>query len=399
MKKEYNQQPGESFEDWKFRLILGKRDGTVDMTWPEIGKALGLNLNSESMRKFATGITAYRDYMKSKNQLCLEETPQSSIDAIDDKRFELEREKMRMQDQKRELNKEKREWARAEHLMDEVAKAVREMKPLQFQPCKCVDEKLENEGILLLSDWHVGMCTDNFDNTFNDTVLHERVMELVEKTIRYGLTHDVSTMHVFCLGDLINGLIHVTTRIKNEEDAVRQTMHAAELVAYVLGRLSEEFPDVRVYFSRGNHDRVSANVKESIPRESFSDLIEWYIKARLAENENVRVFENDVDDEIIVANICGQTVFAVHGHKDKPQKAVQNLSLALKTFPDYVFMGHFHAAAEQDVQGAEVVVNGCLCGTDDYAKKLRKVSKPTQKFMVFNDEGRLCTYNIFLGGR
>ena len=399
MKKEYNQQPGESMSDWKFRLILGKRDGNVDMTWSDICKTLGLNYNSEAMRKIATGITAYRDYMKEKNQLCLDEAPQSAIDAIDDKRFELHRMKIQMQDQKRELNKKLREWARADHLQSEIVKAIKNMEPIDLEPCKKPLQLGQNEGVLLLSDWHVGMVTDNFDNTFNDVVLQERVKKLIERTLEYGKLHKVGVMHVFALGDLINGLIHVTTRIKNEEDAVRQTMHAAELVAYVLGRLSEEFPDVRIYFSRGNHDRVSANVKESIPRESFSDLIEWYIKARLAENENVRVFENDVDDEIIVANICGQTVFAVHGHKDKPQKAVQNLSLALKTFPDYVFMGHFHAAAEQDVQGAEVVVNGCLCGTDDYAKKLRKVSKPTQKFMVFNDDGRLCTYNIYLGGQ
>ena len=399
MKKQYNQQPGEQYDDWKYRLILGKRDGSVDMTWSDIVRTLGLKYNGEAMRKIATGITAYRDYMKEKNQECLEESQQSSIDAIDDKRFELDRKKKQMQDQKRELNKQLREWARAEHIQEEIVKAVKTLKPLRLTPCKEPEYKLENEGVLLLSDWHVGMCTDNFNNVFNDVVLEQRVEKLIEKTIEYGMLHEIRTVHVFALGDFINGLIHVTTRINNTEDVISQCMHASELLANVIGRLSETFPDVRVYFTRGNHDRVSANMKESVTAESFFDVIQWYLTARLNDVENVRIYENGVDDEIVVANICGKTVFAVHGHKDKPNKAVQNLSLSLKMIPDYVFMGHFHAAAEQDIQGSEVVVNGCLCGTDDYAKKLRKVSKPTQKFMVFNDDGRLCTYNIYLGGQ
>ena len=135
MRKEYNQQPGESYEDWKIRLITGKRDGDVDMTWNDICKTLGLSYNSEAMRKIATGMTAYRDYMKAKNQLCLDEAPQSTIDAIDEKRFELDRKKKQMQDQKRELNKQLREWARAEHLQSELVKAINEMKPLELRPC------------------------------------------------------------------------------------------------------------------------------------------------------------------------------------------------------------------------------------------------------------------------
>ena len=92
----------------------------------------------------------------------------------------------------------------------------------------------------------------------------------------------------------------------------------------------------------------------------------------------------------------GQTIFAAHGHKDKPATAVEHLSLLLKTFPDMVLLGHYHSAAEREIQGAEVIVNGSLCGTDDYAMSLRRTSKPSQKLLVINREGRLCTYNITL---
>ena len=42
IKNEYNQSLGETYDDWKYRIILGKKDGHVDMSWDEIIKMLGL---------------------------------------------------------------------------------------------------------------------------------------------------------------------------------------------------------------------------------------------------------------------------------------------------------------------------------------------------------------------
>ena len=399
--KAYNQQVGEDYEDWKYRLILGKRDGSVKISWAEICELLGLNCSSEHIRNIALGVADYRDFLNEKRQEAADDIPQSSIDKLDEKKFELQRQKIQMQDQKRELNKKLREWARADHIRDEIVKAIKSLKPLAPHKCHChAEEEIStNEGVLLLSDWHVGQFTMNINNSFNDVVLEARVRKLEEKTIEYGKLHKVGRMHVFALGDFINGLIHVTTRINNTENVIQQCMHASELLCDVIGTLSENFEDVSVYFARGNHDRVSANMKESVTAESFFDLIQWYLAARLEGIENVHLIENTVDSEIITADICGQKIFAVHGHKDKPAKAVQNLSLMLREIPDYVFMGHFHSAAEREVQGAEVIVNSSLCGTDDYAVSIRKYSKPAQKFMIFNEDGRLCTYNIQLGNK
>ena len=68
-----------------------------------------------------------------------------------------------------------------------------------------------------------------------------------------------------------------------------------------------------------------------------------------------------------------------------------------RIFADYVFISHYHHSEENEIHSAEVIVNSSLCGTDDYAKSVRKSSKPAQKFMVFSkDEGRESTYSIVL---
>jgi len=394
LNKEYNQSPGESYDDWKFRLILGKRDGNVDMSWQEISNVLGMKLSAESLRKMAYSICTYRDYLRDKNIATLENAPQSAIDAIDEKEFQLRRQKMQMQDQKRELNKSLRKLARAEHIQDEFIKAVKALPSLPEVKRKSIPNT-QKEGILMLSDWHAGMVSANHVNTFNITVLNERVDLLAKKTIDACHLHRISKVNIFSLGDMVNGLIHVTTRINNEEDVVKQSMIVAELMCKLINSILE-VADVNLYWSRGNHDRIVANKADSICSESFSDMILWYIKARMEGRQGLKFCKNEIDDEIIVTNILGNTIFAAHGHKDKPAKAVEQLSLLLRKFPDMVLLGHFHSAAEREVQGAELIVNGSLCGTDSYAFNLRKTSHPSQKFIVLSKQGRECTYNLRL---
>jgi predicted phosphodiesterase len=388
IKKEYNQQPDETLAEWKYRLLIGKAKKQIKMSWTQIRDMLMLDCTADHLRHHAYGALGYETYLSSMYR-------ESNIDTdVEDQKLSLQREKIRMQDQKRELNRQVREWARAEHIQETIMSAIAGL-PALPKPRKGATKQGDHEGILMLSDWHVGMTTANCCNVFNHAVLVERVEKLIAKTIDHCQLHGVRKLHVFCLGDLVNGLIHVTTRINNEEDVIQQSMIAAELLAGMFSRLSAEM-DLEVYWSRGNHDRVSANKKESVCRESFADLILWYLEARLAGYDAIHFCENEVDDEIIVTEIMSQTVFAAHGHKDKPARAVENLSLLLKQFPDLVLMGHFHSAAEREIQGADVVVNGSLCGTDDYAMSLRRTSKPSQKLIIMSRSGRECTYNIDL---
>lgn len=383
-------------------MILAKKDGQLDLSWNEICSVLNMSCKQDYLRKFSAGIYAYRNFLRRQREDYQPSAGElDTMTELENKTFEYRREKIRMQDQRRMVNKGLREWARAERIEEVVRNAMRDI--VKENPLPDFTHKKQqalsgnenkNEGVLLLSDWHVGMRTDNIVNQFDSAVLKDRIEVLTQAVIDDGNQHNIQHLHVFCLGDLVHGLIHVTARIDQEEDVVHQCMTAAEMLSRMLHRFSCEFP-VTVYWSRGNHERIMANKKESIARESFADLILWYMKERLS-GYNISFYENSSDDEIIMTDICGHHCLAVHGHKDKPAKAVQNLSLMTKMFPDYIFMGHFHANAERDIQGAEVIVNGSLCGTDDYALALRRTSTPSQKFMIFNREGRYCTYNVRL---
>ena len=318
--------------------------------------------------------------------------------ALEKKRQELFKEKVRMQDQKRMINTAKRREARGEHLRDEVIKAVKEAIPtkplISYEKYKT--DNSQNEAALLLSDWHIGQNTHNRMNVFNDTELRNRILQLIVRTQEYCKLHKVKKLHIFALGDLVNGLIHVTTRINNEENVVQQTVKASVKLTEIIETLSTSVPEVHVYFSRGNHDRINAKMKENIDEESFFDLVQYIVAEKFAGRKEIICHENKEDPEIVIAEIAGHLTLAEHGHKDKPQKAAQRLNNFLRTSPDFIFLGHYHSGAELEENGTEVIVNGSLCGTDAFASSLRKNSQAVQKLMIINPAGRLCTYNIAL---
>lgn len=395
------QRKEESLADWKYRLIIGKIGKTVDISWGEITQILNMRCSGEYLRKLAYGVAEYkryRDNLSPRREACHDDIDE--VDDIQAKKIEAEKERVKLRDLRRETKAMIREWARTENVKEEIVSAIEHLnvdRPLKLNGTKLNTGIDGTEGVLLLSDWHKGLLTNNYWNIYNEVEFNKRIEKLMQKTIEHGKFNKISRLNVFVLGDIINGLIHVTTRIMNDTDTVKQTITAAETLAVILTRFANEFNSIDIYMARGNHDRITANKKESLASESFFDLITWYLKTRLASINNIHILDNDIDEEIIMTQICGHNIFAVHGHRDNIKSAAANLSQMLRVFPEYIFMGHYHHNIEHEMQGCEVIVNSSLSGVDDYAKELRMASLPAQKFMIFNEyEGRLCTYNIKL---
>lgn len=291
-----------------------------------------------------------------------------------------------------ELNKHLKSISDQFLLKELIVEAISKIEPLKYEFKDL--QSGESEAVLLLSDWHRGQVSDNFFNKFNNEIFDERVEKLMNKTREYCLLNNIKTIHILTLGDMINGGIHVQTRIESQENLIEQTIGVTEALSHLFNNLSQEF-NLELYFCRGNHDRVTPSKEEAMNGESFSDIIPWFLKERLKGNDRIHFNENTVDDEIITANVCGQRIIGVHGHKDNFNKAIDNLALFTKQIPDYIVMGHFHHSREADLKGVEMIINPSLCGSDRYAVDNRKFSKAGQKLLMLNKEdGRYATYFI-----
>ena len=313
----------------------------------------------------------------------------------------LENEKMKIQyqDQRREYRKYVRESGRFDHLVSELTKSVKVLnkeKPL-FNTHKQKIRILENnEAVLMTSDWHIGANFKNYFAEYSIDIAKKRIKELTEKTVEYCLANNVSTLHVELLGDSLDGSIHTSARIESEEDVISELMIYCEVLSEMINELSIFIPYIKVHSVIGNHTRITPNKKESITKENFERLVPFYLKARLTAIDNVEIINSSIDDTIDVYEVKGQTIFCVHGDLDSPQNAVSKLSAMLKIFPDEVHMGPYHKHFEMDNYDMETVVNGSLKGCDNYAKEKRLSGSPMQKLIIYNEDGKLCTYKIKL---
>ena len=378
-------EPNEDLVSWLYRMYLAKQENNK-LTVKRISAL------AKTFFEIDLDVTTINSYFNDfKKNLAPASTDDKLTSAAVDMLLNAHAKNVNSKNRS-ELNKHLKSISDQFLLKELIVEAISKIEPLKYEFKDL--QSGESEAVLLLSDWHRGQVSDNFFNKFNNEIFDERVEKLMNKTREYCLLNNIKTIHILTLGDMINGGIHVQTRIESQENLIEQTIGVTEALSHLFNNLSQEF-NLELYFCRGNHDRVTPSKEEAMNGESFSDIIPWFLKERLKGNERIHFNENVIDDEIIFADVCGQKFIGVHGHKDSYNKAIDNLALFTKQIPNYIVMGHFHHSREADLKGVEMIVNPSLCGSDRFAVDNRLFSKAGQKLLMVNkDEGRYATYFI-----
>lgn len=371
-------------------ILIDKVEGITDKNWVEVVDELGLEVHPDSLRKSFTGgrYCGYQVYKYFQEKLENGYTEEES-ERLNTLRQELYKEKCRVQDQKREYNKLLREQARYEHLVDRMEKAIEAVEPLHLEGCY-QPNPTGIEAVLILSDFHYGLKVDNVLNEYNTDIAKERLSTLLNKVVYYCNIHKVQKLHLGLAGDLICGAIHLQSRVAAEEDLISQVINVSELLANFINSLKGAIPEVKVWGVIGNHSRINADKKSNLPTENFERLIFKYIEMRLS---GVTVATNGLEDWITF-KVRNQLVFMTHGDKDSLSNIKLHAVNLLGKVPDRIYFGHIHHMNIKDDNGTEIVVNGSIVSTDEYAMGLRVHTKPYQILQVFNKD--VCTYKLEL---
>lgn len=393
MEENLKRREGESLFEWKLRLSLMKLNKETDLDWYELVELLEMDMSADHYRKLSYGYKEYDDYIKSKTK---EMIAQEEYEKLLAKELEIKKEKVKLQDMRTLVNKQVRELSRKENLGEVLEKKLTE---LEMQP-KIINDEYKNrvtsnrDMVCLISDIHYGIKTTNALSPYDSDICKLKMNYLIDKTIKFSLENDVDKLYVMVLGDEISGLIHNTTRLEQREDVISQVIEVSELLYESIVKLANNLPYVIVGLAQGNHSRVMADKKDSLEHENFTRLIKEFLRLRLANISNVLLLENVFDEAIIELNIRGYNVIGLHGQND----SLNNLDRLIEMFDkkiDYVCLGHYHQSKEFETNKTEIIVNGCFSG-DDYSKRLRLYNKPIQKLLLFDDTGKIATYNINL---
>lgn len=378
-------------------IIISKHKGEVDLSWSEINHMLGLDYSPCHTRKISYGVMLYHDYLQEQK---MQSMSSDEIEKLNEKILELKKERVKLSDLNSMLNKKIREQSRHENMLEcarDIARDFNQAKPLLSNPP--VIKSGDKEGLVLLSDWHIGLECENHWNEYNLEIAKERVSFLKQRIIDICLHNDVAKLNICCCGDMISGIIHNNLRLENRENVVEQSIIVVEMISELLSSLSTLFK-VDFYYVVGNHERINQNKNDSLDKENFGYFILEMIKYRCANLSGLTIHKNNIDDEIITFNIFNNKIVATHGNNfGNLNTYIPKLTSMLGYVPDYVCVGHLHQHVENTYGKTELIVNPSFSGVDSYAKNYGLVGKVGQKLMIFSKEyGKECTYNIDVKG-
>lgn len=369
----------ESFDEYKIKCYREKQ--TSNISWKNLTQIINQYADVEHSESY------YRKECKKLIQSgILIDEAKTLKDDLEDIITEIKKEKYKLQEERTQNNAYIRKLAREETLKEiafEFAKTMSEKKVLDSPVLRTVNSN--SEGILMISDWHYGIEIDNYFNFYNSSVCKERVQKLLSEVISIGKANNIRKLHVVNLSDLIAGRIHLTIRLESREDVISQIMEVSEILAEFLTELSKHF---NIVYSDvlDNHSRLEPNKGDSIELETLVRIIPWYLKQRLFNNSRIEFNINSFADDIAAFNVFGFNVVAVHGHKDKPSKVIENLSAMTRRRNDLVLSAHYHHMSMDESHECTRISNGSLMGVDTFAQDLRLTSKPSQTMIISTPE-------------
>ena len=330
-----------------------------------------------------------------------EQLEKQYTDFINDQLIEIKKEKIKARDERIQTNAILRRLAREETLKEIAQYAVQHFNAIKTIKRYNYDiddilQSLDNEGILMLSDWHYGINIDLYENKFNTDICEERIAKLLCNVKNLVSNTKIKKLYIVNLSDLIAGRIHLPLRINSQVDTITQILRVSEILADFINELSALVP-IEFYNCLDNHSRLEPNKKESLDLESLARIVPWFIKERLSFNKNVHVNDNKYGEDIITFNCNGHNVIGVHGDNDKPTQVVTNLTLLTNNIYDLMLTAHRHHFSADEENQTVIVSNGTLMGCDNFSHKLRKSSKPSQNFIVVTEENPIqAIYRILV---
>lgn len=370
----------------ELELCLAKLNKDIDKDWIEIVEELGLDIHYDTLRRMAYGYKKYNDYIQETG---MENVAEELREQLAKQSLEIKKQKVLMSDLRTEINKQVRNQARYENLIDLLSKEINQLNkinPFYNNENKKVDNNLENRKEMLISiaDIHYGLKVDDNWNKYNSDIAKDRMNKLINKSIKFGKAHNCNIVHLLVCGDVLNNNIHLTSRLSNRENVTEQIVGVSEMLSNAIAKLSNEFEYVTIHLTSGNHDRIIPKKEDNDYEDNFINIVKEFVKLRTNQLKNVIIDDNQFGHDIVKFNMCGKSIIGTHGDKIPTNQAISRFSTMFEKV-DYVIQGHYHHNSLSSIGDSKVLTIGSFSGTDRYAREKGLISKPTQKVLILEE--------------
>ena len=276
-------------------------------------------------------------------------------------------------------------------------------------PAACGNGTKTTELVLTIGDIHYGadILVEGLNgetlNRFNDEVFRRRMEQLLDETVDIISRHKVTGVHLFFVGDVLDGMLRQSQLMRLEYGIVESTMRVSEYLSAWIAELARYVKNIEVVAVTGNHSEIRPlkSKHREFEDENLERIILWYMAERLRPVTNVYV--DPVCKRLKKVEVLGKSFLLLHGDGDQNIENIARDSVNLYgQHIDYFMCGHLHRD-EVRLNGVTnsgnsmIIRTPSLCGMDKYAQSKGYGGRPGAVAMIMSTRrNESCIYNIEL---
>lgn len=364
-RKENETELGYKARLYREKLELGLNNKQLNEI---INKELNIELAESSNRCSATAYN--QGWFEAIEKYANETSNDEYLKELEDKKREIEKERVKLRTEKIEYNKLLREDSRLEMLFDNFKESIKKIEIPDFN--NTIITNNEREAILGISDFHFGKVFVSINNEYSEEIFYERMEKLLSETINLCKENNISNLHVLNCGDDIEGMTLRISQLRSlQYGFTDQVTRLMKYMVKFLNKLSEEVNVVYHHVLSGNHSEVRAFGDKSFTLENMERIIITYIRDMTENNPRVQV--PVYNGKFVNFNILGYNIYAQHGQKVRnPKQIIGQVTQQLRKFIDVAYFGHLHheqsfTTNEAPTHDCEVVYIPSTMGSDEYS--------------------------------
>lgn len=287
-----------------------------------------------------------------------------------------------------------------------------ELSPIKPKQISSSKRGVSETAVAVLGDWQLGKITP----TYNSDILAERMEQYADKLIEITeiqrTHHNVDNLHVWLLGDIVEGEeIFPGQSHLIDSGLYRQVgINGPEILGNFLRTALQNFKHVHVTGVIGNHGAVGGRARKQHDPETNMDRLLYKIVELIFKDEP-RISFNIPDGKgernfYAVDTIGNYSTLLIHGDQMPAPSATYGYYKkvmgwkdgAIPEHFDDVFMGHYHQQAKMTIGSGLLRISGSPESNNTYAQEyFSSMSRPCQHLMFVHPEnGVTSEYSIWL---
>ena len=381
------------------RLVHGKLvdKSLSDADYTELAEQIyGQPYASDVARRMMYG--SARTLAMLERNIVSDTVDEDMLASLEEKKIELQKERVKLQTEKMEYNRWLREDAREELFAEKIINAIKSTDTDCAGITPIISIPDNREHILCLADFHFGKdfqihgLKDEILNEYSPEIFYERMSVVLGETVEFIKKENVSVIRVLELGDELDGFLRNsqawTLRYGVVESAIIFSKYMAEWLKELSKHVFVEYHPVN-----GNHTtlRLLDGKKDEHLNENISNVVSEIIRIRNENNPNFKIRTNKTG--MACFEVCGFNVLGIHGEVKSLAQAIKDFSDIYGEKVDVLITGHKHHGSFINCGYRRQAIGiGSIVGSDDFSMRIKKQADATANILTFC-KGKGCVNN------